>query len=159
MLNFTFNQNDDVAPIAAPQFVSRGIHITATISEPMGDGVIVAQGGSVVGFSLYVKDNHLCFATRRDRKATIIRDTENVPSGPVAITADMSLKGDMTLTVNGKSVATGSSPGAIAQQPGEGLQVGRDKGGAVGDYRSPFIYRGKIEKVSIELSKEEASGV
>jgi len=57
----------------------------------------------------------------------------------------------MILSVNGKMVASGQADGALASMPGDGLQVGRDKGGAVGDYRSPFAFKGTIEKAKVEL--------
>jgi hypothetical protein len=39
-------------------------------------------------------------------------------------------------------------------QPKDGLQVGRDKAGAVGEYTAPFAYRGEIKNVKIELASE-----
>ena len=35
--------------------------------------------------------------------------------------------------------------------PAEGLQVGRDLAGNVGDYNSPFPFTGKISQVTIDL--------
>jgi hypothetical protein len=35
--------------------------------------------------------------------------------------------------------------------PADGLQVGRDEGGAVGDWRPPFAFGGEIEEVTVKL--------
>jgi len=137
----------------APQFIGRTIHIAATVSEQMGDGVIVAQGGNALGFSLYIKENKLCFAVRHSNKPEIISSSGPLPAGALNITADLEADGGMTLTLNDQKIATGNCPGLLERQPAEGLQVGRDKGNAVGDYRSPVLYRGKIEQVSVTLGK------
>ena len=155
VLNFDLKQGDDLPSNAAPQFVGRPIHLNATISEPAGDGVIVAQGGSTVGFSLYVKAGQLCFCVRENREATIIRSEGALPSEKFTVSADLGDKGEMKLEIDGKQVAAGKARGLIGNMPVDGLQVGRDKAGAVGDYRSPFAYKGKIEQVKIDLGKGE----
>jgi arylsulfatase A-like enzyme len=152
-MTFTLKQGDELPSNAAPQFVGRPIHIAATISEPAGDGVIVAQGGSVVGFSLYVKGGQICFCVREEREPTIIR--ADLPAGPFQVVADLGPKGEMKLAINDKEVASGTARGLLEHMPVDGLQVGRDKAGAVGDYKSPFAYKGKIEQVKIDLGKGE----
>jgi hypothetical protein len=36
--------------------------------------------------------------------------------------------------------------------PMDGLQVGRDEGGTVGDYKDAFAFDGKIRKVRIKIN-------
>jgi hypothetical protein len=59
----------------------------------------------------------------------------------------------MMLKLDGKLVASGESDGAFSEMPGDGLQVGKDAGAAVGDYRSPFTFNGTIDEVKIRLSE------
>ena len=93
----------------------------------------------------------LDFGARNDRMPTTIVDENSLPEGPIEIRATLDKMGTMILSVNGKMVASGQADGALASMPGDGLQVGRDKGGAVGDYRSPFAFKGTIEKAKVEL--------
>ena len=149
-MSFSLSQGDDLSGNDVPMFVGRALAISATVSK-IGNGVIIAQGGPVVGYSVYIKDNHLHFTTRNDRMPTTIVDENPLPEAPIEIRATLDKMGTMMLMVNGKMVATGQADGALASMPGDGLQVGRDKGGAVGDYRSPFAFKGAIEKAKVEL--------
>ena len=60
----------------------------------------------------------------------------------------------MTLKVDNQQVAAGKAAHLLDIQPKDGLQVGRDKAGAVGEYKAPFPYQGSIHDVKIELSAE-----
>ena len=44
-------------------------------------------------------------------------------------------------------------PGPITSQPLDGLQVGQDVKGAVGDYPAPFAFPGSVESVLVTVSK------
>ena len=68
-------------------------------------------------------------------------------------TADLAKDGKITLKVNGNEVAAGKCPGPLNQIPADGLEVGRDDVAAVGDYKGPNAFTGKIKKVVIELGK------
>ena len=39
----------------------------------------------------------------------------------------------------------------MERQPTDGLQVGQDKNGAVGDYTAPFPFQGEIGEVKVEV--------
>ena len=56
------------------------------------------------------------------------------------------------ITIDGREAAVeGVVKGAIKTMPVDGLDVGRDTKGEVGDYRGPFAYDGKIRSVVVEL--------
>jgi arylsulfatase len=60
----------------------------------------------------------------------------------------------VTMTVNGKKVAQGQLPKTIpaTMSIGEGMDIGEDVGSAVDfNYKLPFKFTGKIEKVIFEL--------
>jgi hypothetical protein len=151
-LSFTLKQGDDLRTEKAPLISGRGVSITAIVSKA-GEGVIAAQGGTKVGYSVYIKNNHLCLAARNDGAQSIIRDADPAPTGRFEVSAEISKTGEMMLKVNGKLVASGESDGAFSEMPGDGLQVGKDAGAAVGDYRSPFAFNGTIDEVKIRLSE------
>jgi len=48
-------------------------------------------------------------------------------------------------------LAEGKVPGLVPTQPVDGLQVGRDLAGNVGEYVGPFAFNGAISSVILEL--------
>jgi hypothetical protein len=135
----------------APRSANKPLSITAIISEASPNGVLVAHGGTAHGYSLYVKDNKLTFAVRRRNKLETVVATETLPATPLEITATLSSKGAVVLTANKKVIGSGKLDGPMVSQPADGLQVGRDENGAVGDYEAPFAFSGKIDRVVLEL--------
>ena len=146
----TLKPGADVPGRQAPNPVGKGIEIRATLTKPGNDGVIVAQGGSAAGFSLYVKDGHLTFATRHAKELTVVAAKEKLPPGTKEVTATMTKEGAVTLTADGKEVAQGKTPGPLTARPADGLQAGRDLKGAVGDYKAPFPFEGEIGEVVVK---------
>ena len=47
---------------------------------------------------------------------------------------------------------TGKFNSLIKKMPADGLQVGRDAGGTVGDYDNEFAFDGKIKRVKIKIN-------
>ena len=147
---FELKKGDVLNGEEAPMIVDRGIAITASIAAE-ADGVIVAQGGSRYGYALYVHDGKLEFAVRRDGVLTAISCKDKLAAGQSEVGAELAKDGAMMLRIGEKIVVSGKSPGLISQMPGEGLQIGRDDRGAVGEYRAPNRFAGEIAKVRIEL--------
>ena len=122
-------------------------------AEPRNDGVIIAQGGSSQGFALYIKDGKLALATRIDGKQVIITTEEKLPESKISVRAHLAKNGAMSIEVDGKVVASGKSGSAMTQMPQDGLQVGSDTDGAVGDYKAPNTFKGKITGATLEVGK------
>jgi len=143
--------------------------ITADVIVPdqPANGVLVAQGGSFGGWSLYVKDGkptyqynflgmkRFTIASEKPLapgKATVVFDFAYDGGGPA--------KGGLgTLFVNGEKVGQGRIE--VTQCCGfsatEGADVGLNTGTPVSlDYTSPFSFNGKIEKVTIDLKDDKA---
>ncbi|HVW01121.1 MAG TPA: hypothetical protein VHB77_12300, partial [Planctomycetaceae bacterium] len=135
----------------APNAVDKALKITVKISESAPDGVLVAQGGTANGFTLYLKAGQLTFAVRRHNAISSVSAKEPLPAGPVEVTAELSNRGEVTLKANQQTLGSGKVDGLVVEHAVEGLQVGRDTGGAVGDYTTPFKFGGKIDRVLIEL--------
>jgi arylsulfatase len=127
--------------------------VTAEITETARDGVLIAQGGTAEGFSLYFKDAKPSFALRRGGKLTIAASSEALAAGSARLTAELAADGAMTLSANGRVLATAKAEGTLNRLPQDGLQVGRDANGAVGDYTAPFAFGGKIGRVIVEVGK------
>ena len=122
--------------------------ISAEIEPAAANGVIVAQGAAAHGYSLYLQDRKLSFAIRVGRELTVVSAREPLRSGQSKVQAQLSADGQITLSVNEKSVAGGKAPGLIDAQLGKGFSVGADNG-PVGNYPGPNTFDGKIENVMV----------
>jgi arylsulfatase A-like enzyme len=148
---FSLKPGANLSAEEGPFVENRPIRIEVELNRAGTDGVLVAQGGSAEGFSLYVKDGILTFATRRGGKLFKVSTDSKVSDTITSIEARLSKTGEVTLTANGKSVATGTVADGLPRHPIDGLQVGSDEGGFVGEYNTPFPFNGKIGSVTIDL--------
>ncbi len=150
--HFELGPGDRLERFKAPMVAGKAVRVAATATV-RGDGVLVAQGGSSLGWALYVKDGRLAFATRHRGKRTVARATEPLEKGRVEASAHLAKDGTVTVEVGGKEVARAKAPGPIPEMPVDGLQVGRDDKGAVGDYEVPNRLKGKVETVVIDIEE------
>jgi arylsulfatase len=144
--------NESLNSGKAPTIVNKSVTITVTLDKLAPDGVLIAHGGLKAGYSLYMKDGHANFAVRSSSDFTTITSKEALPDTTKSIIAKLASDGAMTLSVDDNTVATGKAPHLIDLQPKDGLQVGQDKAGAVGDYTTPFPFQGTIKGVKVELT-------
>ena len=115
------------------------------------DGVIVSHGGSAVGYSLYLKDGRAVFAIRNATGLTRIAAPD--PLGETAaLEARLAADGAMTLSVDGKTVATGTAKGTLHRQPQEDFCVGHDAGVTVDDYDGKALFQGSTRKLAVSTS-------
>ena len=148
---FDLKQGDELSGEDAPATGGRAFHIEAAIEAASPDGVILAQGGTAEGFTLYMKDSKPYFALRRGGKISYIAAKEAVMAKAFKLEAEINADGAMTLSVDGKIVQEGKAPGLLNRTPTDPLNVGEDTNAAVGDYTAPFKFDGKIGKVKLEL--------
>jgi len=143
----------DLLPAESPPVAGRGFTITASFPGPIADGVIVSQGGTEFGYSLYVKGGKLAFALREKGKLSVVESDRPVPGGPVQVGATLKRDGTVELTIRGKKAGRGRVPGVLSTLPRDGLQVCFDGDGAVGPYESPFKLRVPVRIVHIEITE------
>jgi arylsulfatase A-like enzyme len=124
------------------------IKLTATPDTQAPGGVLLSHGGDHHGFALYVKNNRLHFAVRRNREQTIISSPSPPPGKRFELAAVLK-KDVLRLSVDGKVLASGTAGGLIEANPSEGRSIGSDPGTAVGDYTPPFPYAGKVSGVRV----------
>jgi arylsulfatase len=139
--------------------------ITAEVDSPKdgADGVLVAAGGNVGGYALFVKDGkptyeYNYFTVERFKIVGkdsltpgkhIIRFELNYDGGGVG------KGGTGTLFVDGKEVAKGRIEKTILGRfsADETFDTGEDTGSPVSDaYTAPFRFRGTIKKVEVDLA-------
>ncbi|HYE17959.1 MAG TPA: arylsulfatase [Tepidisphaeraceae bacterium] len=147
---FTLKAGDYLAGKDAPDSAEKPLTITARL-ETIGDGVILAQGGTGHGFTLYVKDGTVTLAARLGSKLYSVSAKEKLPAAPVDLVARLKEGGMVTLTANGKEIGAGRIPDLLSTTPTDGLSAGQDANARVGEYAAPFKYGGKLGEVRLAL--------
>ncbi len=140
---------DTLTGAAAPQVEGKPIAIECEVVSDSPNGVIVAHGGVAVGYALYVKAGHVTFAVHSSGDETTRIAAPDALNGRTAISAQLSADGTMTLSLAGKTVATGKSGGLLKRQPQEDFCVGFDSVKPVDSYDGAARFKGSIENVRI----------
>ena len=142
---------------------NRSHTIVATIEMPKqgGDGVLVAAGGLVGGYALYVKGRKPVYEYNWFSQAHYkVTSSQPLPEGPATIRIEfvsdggVGKGGKVELYVNDKKVGEGrvakTVPGRFSAD--ETFDIGVDTGSPVSnDYKSPNAFTGKIKKVTFDL--------
>jgi arylsulfatase A-like enzyme len=123
---------------------------------PSGDGVIIAQGGASMGFSLYVSKGKPVFATRVNGSLVeVIGEQALNTSDPVQLVGMINNRGQALLMVNGKKVGQAKT-NFLQGRPADGLSVGNDSGSIVANYPENFKFTGTASDIRLywgELDK------
>ncbi len=153
----------------APNVIGRSFKIEADVEFPQngGNGMIVTEGGRFGGYGLYVLHGKPVFtynllALERFRW----EGASTLPPGHHAITFDFTYAGPGpgkggtgVLAIDGKEVARREIPHTVPflMTIDETLDVGSDTRTAVDDrdYKVPFAFDGKIQKVAIKLGPSQ----
>ena len=154
---------------SAPNILAKSYTITAEVEIPAerGDGMIVTAGGRFGGYGLYLLKGKPVFlynllALERFRW----EGTEVLASGKHTIVFDFKYDGPGpgkggtgVLSIDGKEVATKAVPHTIPflLTFDETLDIGSDTRTPVddNDYKVPFQFTGKIDKVTFKLGPEQ----
>jgi len=150
---FELKVGADLGQDAAPYVEKKQIAILVSLEKPGSQGVIVAQGGTAHGYSLYLRDGLLELATRHSGKLTVLTAKKPLADEAVEIAVQLARDGSVRVTAGTALVIEGKVPGMMVSMPQDGLQVGRDANGAVGRYEAPAVFDGQIKAVVIELAK------
>ena len=148
---------DEIEPDLAPQIAGKSIRITCAVKPESKNSIIVAQGGRVAGYSLYLIDGRPHFSVREARKIyTVAAGADPGPS--YRLEARLQTDGPMTLSVNNRDLVTGKCAGLLAKQPEESMCVGFDSGAPVAKYKGnasdPF--QGDLSELKVETGAADA---
>jgi len=149
---------------AAPRMVSRShlINAEVEVSDEGGEGVVVAQGGVVGGWSLYINPEgrpvytYNLFGVER----MSVTGKNRLSEGPSILGVDFVYDGGgfgkgahVRLLVNGALAGEGrltrTAPWIFSID--ENFDIGTDSGSPVGDYPANYSFSGRIKKVSVIL--------
>ena len=141
---------------------SHTITVEMNVPQDGADGVLVAAGGTVAGYALYVKNGrptyeYNWFSLNRYK----VTSSQTLSPGPATVRVDfrydgggLGKGGTVSLYINDKKVGEGRVDKTVLGRfsADETFDVGMDYGSPVSaDYQSPFAYAGTIKKVEINL--------
>jgi arylsulfatase len=141
----------DLPRAESPDIGGRPFAVEVDVAAVGAEGVLVAQGGDQHGFVLFVRSGQLHFGINRGGKLSVVTAPDAQLTTPATVSAAVNLQGVVTIKIDGRSVAKGKAGGLVPETPADGLQVGRDLAGTVGDYDGPFEFQGKITRAVVEL--------
>lgn len=148
---FELKQGADLDQTKAPYVQNRAFEISVEISKSARNGVLIAQGGTSHGYSLYLNDGVLTFATRHGGKLSVVAADGALGDKSAQVTVTLNKGGRVELRSGGDRIGSGTVPGSLKSMPLDGLQVGSDKTGAVGEYEAPFSFEGTIASARVLL--------
>jgi arylsulfatase len=146
---------------------SHAVTADVVVPDSGANGVLITQGGSVGGWSLYVKDGKLkyCYNFFGIEHYYAAADTP-IPAGEHQLRMEfkydgggLAKGGDVTLYYDGKAVGTGrvekSQP--MAYSADEACDVGSDTGSPVSPDYGPTgnAFSGRIKWVQIDLKEDD----
>lgn len=147
---------------SSPNIKNRSHIITAYVDKP-GDGVLVAAGGTVAGYTLFVKDGkptyeYNWFGLDRYR----VTSSDQLPQSKSTIRVEFKYDGGglakggiVTMFLNDKKVAEGKVDKTVFGRfsADETFDIGRDYGSPVSDlYSSPFKFSGSLNRVEVDIA-------
>lgn len=164
--HFTYYQGmEHLGASAAPKIQNRSYTITAKVNraDQKTDGVLVANGDHMSGYTLYIKDNRLVYEYNYLGTIYKVVSTSEVPVGETTVRFEFQktgpLKGKGLLFISDKEVGDVDMPktfgGPITE---EGLDVGRDLLHPVSkEYadKGAFEFGGKIHHVKFDLKNDQ----
>ena len=150
--HFDLKMGDSLNVADSPAIAGRGFIVTAKFNATGTRGVIMAQGGKVRGYALYLSEGKLVFQVNSQGTQTQIT-TAQALTGAHTTTARLALDGTLTLSVDGQPALAAKAPGIIKIMPLDGVSIGSDTGGPVGPYQAPNPWSGTVDAVTIDLDK------
>lgn len=153
---------------SSPNVKNKSHVITAEVEVPEGgaDGVLVAAGGNVAGYTLYIKDGKSVYEYNWfGMERYPIVGSKKLAPGKNTIRVDFKYDGggvgkggDVTLFVNDEKVGQGRVEKTVLGRfsADETFDTGEDTGTPVSSsYESPFKFSGKLNKVAVNIAPTE----
>lgn len=152
---FALKAGDHLDRGEAPNIAGKAFSVTAKFdTKEARDGVIVAQGGSNIGYALFLKDGKVAFIVRSGGNVAQVESRDEI-RGAHMVVAALDNAGGLSLLIDNQTITTAKG-NLIRSMPIDGLEVGSDALGAVGGYTSPNAFSGTIESILIEIGPAAA---
>jgi hypothetical protein len=154
--HFTYFAGAERIPESSSPNIKNKSHIITAFIDQSGDGVLVAAGGTVGGYTLFVKGGKPTYEYnwRHQFRAPASRQ-EHVRVEFKYDGGGLSKGGAVTMFLNDKKVADGRVDQTIFARfsADETLDTGLDTGSPVSDqYASPFKFTGAINRGEVDIA-------
>lgn len=161
--HFTYFQGAYRIPESSSANIKNKSHVITAYVDQSGDGVLVAAGGIVGGYSLFVKEHtptyeYNWFGMSRYR----VTSSEKLPAGKSIIRVEfkydgggLAKGGTVTMFVNDKKVGEGRVDKTIFGRfsADETFDTGLDTGSPVSErYQPPYRFTGTLNKIEIDVA-------
>jgi len=153
---FKLTRESRLKGASAPKISGAIVRVTAEVSADGKNGVIVAQGGAAMGYALHISKGKAVWDARVRNELSSATAKAKLPKGRVKLEAEISMDGKMSLKVNGKVVAQAKASSSFPAEPVDGLEVGLDDKGNVGNYKGNSPFAGTIH--SLEVAVQATAG-
>ncbi|MCY3012704.1 MAG: PQQ-binding-like beta-propeller repeat protein [Planctomycetota bacterium] len=148
-----FPKSPSLNPLGQP------ITLEAWITTTKPNGVVAARGGPAEGFALSIAEGHAVFSIRSGGDLSSVKSPNRVIGGWHHLVGVLTPDKKMQLYVDGERVAEGKSTGLLTKDPAQGLEIGADLAGAVGEYESPNSFTGIIDEVRLYFAETSDEAV
>ncbi|MES2896391.1 MAG: arylsulfatase [Pseudomonadota bacterium] len=157
---FVFHQGMGHLPTdCAPDVRSRDYRIVAEARiEPECEGALIAHGDATCGYSLFVRDGRLHHTINIGGSRATVSSEAPLAAGwrRLGVTCKQGDGRTFTLTIDEEPAGQiHTYLGFATLISWSGLDIGRDRGSAVGDYPAPFSFTGKLRKVTVTMDGEQ----
>lgn len=146
---FNLKPGDPFTSETSPNIAKRPFTVSATIEKLPATGVIVAQGGSSHGWSLYLKDGNLSFTVRKGGKS--ITATAPLPKDATGSFEARVTKKGIILRSDNKRLTLKEGNALLAEHPIDTFEIGQDNGVLVGDYEQGFNLSVPLKSLKISI--------
>ena len=146
----TIKVGDSFDSSAAPAVGEEPFSILCSIDAKEPNGVILAHGGSVVGYSLYAHNGSIVFAVRHSSNEIQRVTAPPVDRSTITVHASLNDSDMLSLAINDTKPITVKCRGLLSRQPQEDLCIGHDNGNPLDDQAPTQPFNGVISKMQFE---------
>ena len=147
-----FNGKQHIGFIRAtsPDPAYKPMVVGAWVNPAADSGVILAQGGASMGFTLYLKQGIPHFGMRVGGRLYETKSAGKVMAGVwTHVAGRLDRQGQIQVLVNGKASGPSTKSKFITGKPADPLTLGADTGSMVNDYPAGNNFKGLIEDARI----------
>ena len=134
----------------APMVAKKAFEVEIQMGK-QGNGILVAQGGDAHGWALSIENKVLRFFIRLNGKMESVDADQKLGDKEMKIQAMLHASGEVELYAGKRKLGRGMVSSLVKEMPQDGLQMGRDEGGRVGEYKDAFAFDGEIKKGRIKI--------
>ena len=143
---------DVIGPASAPRIAGQPISIRCAVSSASPDGILLAHGGSAVGYAIYLKKGELVFAVRTSSTVVHRAKAKVQFNREMLVQADLSRKGALMISTGhageGERIHDAK---LINRHPQEDFCVGHDNKNPVDPEAPRTRWKGVISHLKVTV--------